>query len=222
MGIIVPYSTQTRRAPHAGHRRLKRDFFARSAVDVARSVLGMRLVRLEPDGARISGWITEAEAYVGPEDLASHARHGRTERNASMWGPPGHTYVYFTYGMHWMLNLVTETDGQPGAVLVRAMLPDEGMDIIRRRRGRSDRQLTDGPAKLCQALAIDGSLDGHDLCDPAAELFLTSGADAPDRIVTIGPRVGLNHVAEPWLSQPWRFRVSSDHLAELAKKESGA
>ncbi len=171
---------------------------------------------------RISGWITEAEAYVGPEDLASHARHGRTERNAAMWGEPGHAYVYFTYGMHWMLNLVTEKDGEAGAVLVRGLLPDEGLEIIRQRRKRPDGQLTDGPAKLCRALAIDASLDGHDLCVPNAMLYLNPGPDIPDSLVTIGPRVGLNHVPEPWLSRPWRLRVSPQDMTDLVEKESGA
>jgi DNA-3-methyladenine glycosylase len=202
--------------------RLGRRFFARQATEVARDVLGCRLIRLEPGDLRLSGWITEAEAYAGPQDLASHARHGRTERNAPMWGEPGHAYVYFTYGMHWMLNLVTEQHGQAGAVLVRGMLPDEGLEIIRKRRKRSDRQLTDGPAKLCQALAIDGALDGLDLCADEAPLYLCGGPSIPNRIVSIGPRVGLNHVPEPWLSRPWRFRVSPDSLTNLVEKESRA
>lgn len=212
-----PYPTTQADKP-----RLGREFFSRSAIDVAREVLGTKLVRLEGRHSRLSGWITEAEAYVGPEDLASHARHGRTDRNASMWDEPGHAYVYFTYGMHWMLNLVTEVAGQPGAVLVRGMLPDEGLQTIRKRRNRPDSELTDGPAKLCQALAIDGTLDGLDLCAPDSELFLNPGVEIPDRIVTIGPRVGLNHVPEPWLSRPWRFRVNPDYLTDLVEKESGA
>ncbi|MGA9193093.1 MAG: DNA-3-methyladenine glycosylase [Anaerolineales bacterium] len=218
----MPHQSHPQATTQAGEPRLSRDFFARSAIDVARQVLGTKLVRLERGPSRISGWITEAEAYIGPEDLASHARHGRTDRNAAMWGEPGHAYVYFTYGIHWMLNLVTEVDGRPGAVLVRGMLPDEGLETIRRRRNRPDAQLTDGPAKLCQALAIDGTLDGHDLCVPDAELYLTSGVEIADRAVTIGPRVGLNHVPEPWLSQPWRFRVNPKHLTDIVEKESGA
>lgn len=215
-------STHPSKATRSGFGQLSRDFFARRAIHVARDVLGKKLVRREDDGLKISGWISETEAYVGPEDLASHACHGRTQRNAAMWGEPGHAYVYFTYGMHWMLNLVTETDGQAGAVLVRGLLPDQGLEIIRRRRNRPDQQLTDGPAKLCQALGIDGSLDGHDLCDQDAAIFLEPGVDIPESAVTIGPRVGLNHVPEPWLSQPWRFRVSRTYLTDLAEKESGA
>jgi DNA-3-methyladenine glycosylase len=217
-----PSRTPSRCMARTAAPRLGRPFFARPATIVARQVLGAKLNRLESSGSRLSGWITEAEAYAGPEDQASHARHGRTNRNSAMWGEPGHTYVYFTYGMHWMLNLVTEDAGQAGAVLVRALLPDEGLQIMRRRRGRPDRQLTDGPAKLCQALAIDAGFDGLDLCADGSRLYLTRGPRIPDRAVTIGPRVGLNHVPEPWLSRPWRFKISPEALIDLVQKESGA
>jgi DNA-3-methyladenine glycosylase len=218
----LPSQKTSEKQSHHEPGRLNRSFYARRATDVARDVLGTKLVRLEAGGKRLSGWITEAEAYVGPQDLASHARHGLTARNAAMWGEPGHAYVYFTYGMHWMLNLVTEQDGQAGAVLIRGMLPDEGLATIRRRRRRPDAQLTDGPAKLCQAMAIDGTLDALDLCAPDSQLYLCGGVEVPNRIVTIGPRVGLNHVPEPWFSRPWRFRVSAQSMTDLLEKESGA
>ncbi len=198
--------------------RLTRSFFARPTLEVARALLGQRLVRLDR-GARLSGRIVEAEAYIGPEDLGCHARVGRTRRNASMWGPPGHAYVYFTYGMHWCLNLVTEAEGTAAAVLIRALLPEEGVSRMRRRRGgRPDRELTDGPAKICQALDIDRRLDGHDLCAPSARLFLEACPAVPDAFVTLGPRVGLNNVPEPWKSMPWRFRLAPEGLAWLAKE----
>ncbi len=201
-------------------RRLPRAFFERPTLQVARQVLGQRLVRLEPEGGRLAGLIVEAEAYVGSEDLGCHARAGRTARNASMWGPPGHAYVYFTYGMHWMLNLVTEREGFPAAVLVRALLPTEGVEVMRRRRrGRPERELTDGPAKICQALAIDRELDGHDLCNPDSRLFLEAGPGVPEQAVTTGPRVGLNSVAEPWKSIPWRFQVRPEYIPSLAEEE---
>lgn len=187
-------------------RRLPRAFFARPALAVARDLLGTRLVRLS-GGTRLSGTIVETEAYVGTEDLGCHAKAGRTERNRTMWGPPGHAYVYFTYGMHWMLNAVTETDGHPGAVLIRAIAPEEGVEeMARRRGGRPLPALADGPAKLCQALGVDGTLDGADLCAPGAELFVEEGEPAPDAQVVTGPRVGLYSVPEPWKSMPWRFR----------------
>ena len=114
-------------------RRLPRSFFARAPLEVARSLLGQRLVRLERSGERLDGFILEAEAYDGPEDLGAHARAGRTRRNASIWGPPAQAYVYFTYGMHWMLNAVCNPEGMAGAVLLRSIWPTRGLDTLRAR-----------------------------------------------------------------------------------------
>ncbi len=201
--------------------RLKRDFFDRSTLVVARALLGQRLVRLEKGDLRTSGLIVETEAYIGTEDLGCHAHAGRTPRNEAMWGPPGHAYVYFTYGMHWMLNFVTERDGDPAAVLIRSLVPREGLERIRQRRpGRADTILTNGPAKLCQALAIDRSMDGSDLCHPASILFVEAEVQIPDAHVMTGPRIGLNAVPEPWRSIPWRFRVDRAYLA-LISDEGG-
>jgi DNA-3-methyladenine glycosylase len=126
-----------------------------------------------------------------------------------MYGPAGHAYVYFTYGMHWMLNFVTEAEAFPAAVLIRAILPTEGLDVIASRRdGQPFERWTDGPAKLCRALGIDGRQHGLDLCGPQTELFVEPGPlgePVPDLAVTIGPRVGLNNVPEPWKSVPWRY-----------------
>ncbi len=134
----------------------------------------MRLVRLL-DGVRLSGIITETEAYIGEEDLGCHARSGRTPRNAVMYGPPGFAYVYFTYGMHWMLNAVTQAPGFPAAVLLRAIQPREGAEImLARRQGRD----TLGPAKLTQALGVDAILNGADLCDPGSGLWIEAGDPA--------------------------------------------
>jgi DNA-3-methyladenine glycosylase len=189
--------------------RLVRSFFDRPALQVARELLGRRLVRLQ-DGIRIDGIIIETEAYRGEEDLGCHCRAGRTARTQVMYGPPGHAYVYFTYGMHWMLNFVVEPENQPAAILIRAILPQTGLDLIASRRGHQPPQLwTNGPAKLCQALKIDGSLNGADLCSPQAELYIESGEPISDACVTTGPRVGLYTVPEPWKSIPWRFRVTS-------------
>jgi DNA-3-methyladenine glycosylase len=163
-------------------------------------------------GQRISGIITETEAYRGEDDLACHARAGRTPRTAVMYGQPGHAYVYFTYGMHWLLNFVTEAEGYPAAVLIRGIQPTGGLDIISERRaGRHRSQWTNGPAKLCQALGIDGKFNGIDICSPEAGLFVEQGESTPDSCVTIGPRVGLNTVPEPWISMPWRFRSVDFH-----------
>ncbi len=196
--------------------RLTRRFFQRPTLIVARELLGARLVRVERSGSRTSGLIVEVEAYLGSDDLGCHARSGRTERNAAMWGPAGRAYVYFTYGMHWCLNVVTEVDGFPAAVLLRALVPVEGRETMRRRRGPAgDRDMTGGPARLCQALGIDRRFNGHDLCAPEANLFLEAGVLIPELDVSKSPRVGLNKVPEPWRSLPWRFLVRPSAQAAL-------
>jgi DNA-3-methyladenine glycosylase len=172
---------------------------------VARDLLGQRLVRIW-NGRRLAGRISETEAYIGEADLACHARFGRTPRSAVMYGAPGHAYVYFTYGMHWMLNFVTEAEDFPAAVLIRAILPEEGVDVMRRRRKQPNSILTDGPAKLAQALGIDGRLNGSDLCARGAVLFVERAAAVPEAQLARGPRRGLNGVPEPWLSKPWNFK----------------
>lgn len=182
-------------------------FYARPAVEVARALLGMRLVRIL-DGVRISGAILETEAYAGEEDLACHARAGRTPRTEVMYGPPGRAYIYFTYGMHWMFNVVALPEGSPAAVLVRAIHPLEGLEVIASRRpGVAPAHRTDGPAKLCTALAIDGALGGIDLTDPRSVLHIENGRPVPDEEVQTGPRVGIDNVPEPWKSIPWRYRL---------------
>ena len=182
---------------------LPHEFYNHSTLIVARELLGTRLVRIL-DGVRLTGLITEAEAYIGEEDLGCHAKSGKTKRNAVMYGPPGHAYVYFTYGMHWMLNAVTEQIGFPAAVLIRAIDPVEGADIIfARRQGRD----TLGPAKLTQAFGIDGALNGVDLCNPDSGLWIEAGIPVADEDILTGPRVGLFTVPEPWKSFPWRFRM---------------
>lgn len=186
--------------------RLPREFFDRDTLQVARDLLGQVLVRLVV-GERLSGRIVEVEAYIGEDDLASHARFGRTERNAAMYGPPGCAYVYQIYGVHHCLNIVTEREGFPAAVLVRALEPLEGREWMRTRRGGApDGLLTSGPARLCQAMGIDRALDRADLCAPDAVLFVEEGHPVPDEAVATGPRVGVrgDHRAR---TVPWRFYV---------------
>jgi len=179
-------------------------FYNRPTLTVARELLGARLVRVQ-NGQRLVGEIIETEAYIGETDLGCHAKAGKTARTAVMYGRAGIAYVYFTYGMHWMLNAVAEAEGFPSAVLIRAIHPLEGVDIISKRRGGRD---TKGPAKLTQALGIDRSLNGHDLTCPNSEMWIEAGIPIPDKRVTIGPRVGLYSVPEPWKSKPWRFRAN--------------
>ena len=182
--------------------RLARDFYARDTLTVARELLGQRLVRLVR-GQELAGLIVEVEAYVGQGDEACHAACGRTARNAVMFGPPGHAYVYFIYGMHYCFNAVTDREGYAAAVLVRALEPLEGIDVMRaHRKGRTGVELTNGPAKLCYALGIDRALNGVDLVE-GEELWLERGGPAPGdpttardgsaslREIASGPRVGV-------------------------------
>lgn len=188
--------------------RIGRVFFNRHTLEVARDLIGMRLVRIKGEH-RLSGIIVEAEAYRGEEDLGCHAKAGFTPRTKIMYGPAGYAYVYFTYGKHWMLNFVTEQEGLPAAVLIRAIRVEEGQDVIAQRRNHQPpQQWTNGPAKLCQALYIDGNFNGYDICQQAAVLFVESNLDGSPILpisVTSTARVGLNNVPEPWRSIPWRF-----------------
>lgn len=192
---------------------LQRNFYNRPALEVARDLLGCRLVRFL-NGHRMSGWITETEAYQGEEDLGCHASAGKTPRTAVMYGPPGRAYVYFTYGMHWLLNAVTGPEGKPAAVLIRAIQPDEGVTAMAENRPYKARKSgwTDGPAKLTQALAIDGELNTSDLCSRKAGLWIEPGQDIPEDQIAQTARVGLNSVPEPWRSIPWRFVAKEGSL----------
>lgn len=188
---------------------LPRAFFERPACQAAPELVGCQLVR-ELGGQRLRVLITETEAYQGMEDQACHARGGKTRRNAVMFGPPGHAYVYFTYGMHWMLNLVCEAEGFPAAVLIRAVHPLEGHEMLAQNRPHLAGQgaWLDGPAKLTQALGIDRMENGTDACDAESGLFIASGIRFASEDLISGPRVGLGKTPEPWLSMPWRWRLS--------------
>ncbi len=195
---------------------LPASFYNRPTLTVARELLGARLVRIL-DGVKLVGMISETEAYFGFDDLASHAKAGRTIRTAPMFGPPGCAYVYFTYGNHWMLNAVTEAEGFPAAVLIRAIQPIEGVEVmLERRQGRD----TLGPGKLTQALGITKSENNLNLTEANSSLWIEAGQVIPNKSVTIGPRVGLNKTPEPWLSKPWRFLVNNHVIASrtLAKQ----
>jgi len=187
------------------HFPLPREFYNRPTLTVARELIGTRLVRIL-EGDKLVGLISETEAYVGETDLACHAKAGRTPRTIPMYGPPGHAYVYFSYGNHWMLNAVTEREDFPAAVLIRAIQPVEGVEIMSERRKGRD---TFGPGKLTQAMGITKNENMVDLTVAGSELWIEAGDSVSDKNVTIGPRVGLNSVPEPWFSKPWRFLVKS-------------
>lgn len=178
-------------------------FYDRASVEVARDLLGKTLWRRTEAGLT-AGIIVETEAYDGANDPASHAWRGQTQRNAVMFGPPGRAYVYFTYGMHYCLNAVTGPIGQASAVLLRAIQPIVGLELMRERRGTHipDRDLARGPGRLCQALGITTADDGTDLAGNALWISETVEDSAAFSIAAT-PRIGITRAAE----RPWRFVV---------------
>jgi DNA-3-methyladenine glycosylase len=188
-------------------RTLPRSFYARSSLDVAPELLNKVLVR-----GPLAMRIVEVEAYAGPDDPASHAYRGETARNAVMFGPAGHLYVYFTYGMHWCANVVCGQPGQPTAVLLRAGAPVRGLEQMRRARsaGRSvvrrERDLGAGPARLAQAMGIDRALDGADLVPARSEMRVVDDGVAPPDEPGRSARIGIRVAAD----RPWRWYVPGD------------
>jgi DNA-3-methyladenine glycosylase len=182
---------------------LPRTFFDRPSLVVARDLLGRDF---EHRGVAVR--LTEVEAYAGPDDQASHAYRGITPRTAVMFGPPGHLYVYFSYGMHWCANVVCGPDGTAGAVLLRAGEVVRGLGVARSRRSvaRSDVELARGPARLTAALGIGRDHDGADLCRDGATVRLTPGKPVPESAVAYGPRVGLTKAVD----MPWRMWVAGE------------
>ena len=192
------------------HRRPSARFLARASPEVAPALLGMTLVRILPDRTRLSVRLVETEAY-DQTDPASHSFRGRTERNAVMFGPAGHLYVYFTYGMHFCANVVTGRAGQGSAVLLRAAEPLEGIEAMAERRGTADpRLLCSGPARLCQALGIERGDTGEDLLG-GKRIWLERGSRAPT--AEKGPRVGIRHAVE----RPWRFWIPGDRFVSRGR-----
>lgn len=180
-------------------------FYARPTLIVARGLLGCRLVR-EWQGGLLSGTIVETEAYIGEQDLACHARAGRTPRTQAMYGPAGRAYVYLIYGRYWLFNVVTEAEGFPAAVLIRSLLVEPGFSgVSAARNPTSAAPRLDGPGKLSLAFGLDSHHHGVDLTTRQAGLWLEAGTPWPEQRVTKGPRVGLYSVPEPWKSAPFRF-----------------
>ena len=189
--------------------QLKSEFYARATPIVARALLNKRLVRCL-DGRRLSGRIVEVEAYIGTDDGASHARFGKTDRNAAMFGPPGHAYVYLIYGVHHCLNVVTEETEQAAAILIRALEPEEGIERQQHHRGDGPFQtLTNGPGKLCQALDIDLRFDGADLCAPDAALWIEDAPIVPDEAIIATPRVNVTGDQRA-RTVPWRWHIKDN------------
>jgi DNA-3-methyladenine glycosylase len=187
--------------------KLPSEFYTRSNVlTVARELLGKRLVVPATNGKRVSGTIVEVEAYRGPQDRAAHSYGGRrTRRTETMYGIGGTAYVFFVYGMYYQFNVVTNAADAPHAVLIRALEPLEGIDLMRkRRRGQPDHNLTNGPGKLCLALGIDRKLDAADLL--GNKVWIEDAKKIPRSRIAYGPRVGIDY-AEEWKDKPWRFWI---------------
>jgi DNA-3-methyladenine glycosylase len=188
--------------------KLPRFFYEQDTVDIARQLLGKYLVRKHPQGSTV-GRIVETEAYIGPHDLACHAAKGRTARTEVMFGPAGHAYVYFVYGIHYMLNLVTEAADHPAAVLIRALEPVDGIELMEARRATGNRRnLCSGPGKLCQAFAIDRSLNAADLC---GDIIHIEDRGEPIPKFLARPRVGVDYAGK-WKDKPFRFLVRGNEF----------
>lgn len=187
--------------------KLPREFYTRpNVLTVARDLLGKLLVVPDEDGRRVSGMIVEVEAYRGPEDRASHAYGGRrTKRTETMYREGGIAYVYFVYGMYYQFNVVCNVPDIPHAILVRALEPVEGIELMRERRHQHpDHNLTNGPGKLCIALNIDRALNGADLLGD--RVWIENYQSVPARRIAKGPRIGIDYARE-WIDKPWRFWV---------------
>jgi DNA-3-methyladenine glycosylase len=195
------------------------DFFARNALDVAPELLGCLLTARSAQGT-VTARITEVEAYAGERDPSSHAYRGRTARNAVMFGPPGHAYVYFIYGMHYSVNVVCMPDGIAEAVLVRAGEIVDGFELARARRPstRDDADLARGPGRLASALGLTRELDGADLCEPLGPLTLEQGKPVDAALIRSGPRVGISRAAD----LPWRFYVHGDTTVSPYRRAKSA
>jgi len=190
--------------------KLPREFYTRTNVlAVARDLLGKLLVVPTPGGRRVSGRIVEVEAYRGPQDRAAHSFGGRrTKRTETMYGIGGTAYVFFVYGMYYQFNVVTNNAEAPHAVLIRAVEPVEGIELMRKRRhGQPDHNLTNGPGKLCIALGIDRALDAADLL--GEKVWLEPGDKVARSLIATGPRIGIDY-AEEWKHKPWRFWIKNN------------
>lgn len=187
---------------------LPRDFYDRDTVEVAKDLLGRLLIR-EIDGRRLVSRVVETEAYVGPHDKASHSSRGITARTKVMYGPPGHAYVYFIYGMHFCLNAVTDREGHGAAVLIRAVEPLDGFPAGCR---------TDGPGRLTRALSIDKGQNELDLTEGRGLWF--AEAQLPLGPIESGKRIGVDYAGE-WADRPWRFWVANNEFVSVRSRQRG-
>ncbi|MGH9048621.1 MAG: DNA-3-methyladenine glycosylase [Acidimicrobiia bacterium] len=198
---------------------MPRSFYARDSREVAPELLGKLLVHDDPEAGRVSARVVEVEAYAGADDPGSHAYRGPTTRNTTMFGPPGHLYVYFTYGMHWCVNVVCGTEGWASAVLLRAGEPVDGVEVIQARRpaARRQRELCSGPARLAQALGLGREHDGADLVRGAVRLL--DDGTPPPHAPGVSVRIGL--AAGKGEERPWRWYVIGDPNVSRTRPGTG-
>ncbi|HVA80516.1 MAG TPA: DNA-3-methyladenine glycosylase [Candidatus Binataceae bacterium] len=196
--------------------RLPREFYEQPVLTVARECIGKILVHRTRDG-EAAGRIVEAEAYRGPLDLASHSSKGLTRRTAAMFGPPGHAYVYLLYGVSWAMNLVVGASGVPHAVLIRALEPTGGIELMARRRRRppDSRELTNGPGKLAHALGITAAQYGCDLC---GDVLFLEPADRPRGVIGRSPRINVES-SGAWAAKPWRFYEKGNRYVSVRPRD---
>ena len=192
---------------------LSRDFYNRDTLAVARDMLGCWLVR-EYNGEKMAARIVETEAYCGAEDSACHAHRRRSPRTEAMFGPPGHAYVYLVYGMHWLLNVVTEPEDSPCAVLIRAVEPMANETAMRATRQATGKQLSNGPGKLTRALTIDKALYGHDMTQ-AGKLWISQATH--EAKIACGPRVGIDYAQPEHRDAPWRLWLADNPWVSKAR-----
>ncbi|SDN42908.1 DNA-3-methyladenine glycosylase [Vreelandella arcis] len=203
----MPIAQDTKLTP------LTRDFYNRDTLEVARELLGCWLVR-ERNGEQLAARIVETEAYCGAEDSACHAHRRRSPRTEAMFGPPGHAYVYLVYGMHWLLNVVTEAEGSPCAVLIRAVEPTANEAAMRATRQAAGKQLSNGPGKLTRALSIDKALYGHDMTQ-RNQLWISDAAHSTP--IASGPRVGIDYAKPEHRDAPWRLWLKDNPWVSKAR-----
>jgi len=196
-------------------KKLTLEFYARPVLTVAQECIGKVLVHRTAEG-ETAGRIVEAEAYRGPEDRAAHSWRGMTPRTAAMFGPPGRAYVYLLYGVNWAFNIVTSSEGQPHAVLIRALEPLRGVELMTQRRGQRAmaRELTNGPGKLTQALGITGADYARDLCGD--ELFLEDGLAGR---IGRSRRINVEPAGEVWAARPWRFYERGNRYVSVLPRD---
>jgi DNA-3-methyladenine glycosylase len=194
------------------NQKLTRNFFLKPTLSTAKALLGKYLVH-EYRGKKIGGMIVETEAYVGKKDKASHAYKGRrTLRNEVEYGIGGHVYIYLVYGLHLQLNFVTAGKDEPECVLIRALEPTDGVELMKKfRKINNEGNLTNGPGKLCQALNLNRSLNGHDLCGKGSHFYIEDrGINISSKQIAKGPRIGIDYAGPLWSKIHWRFWIKNN------------